>query len=301
MVGAKEPLKCLLPLLMEGSAVGIWELVSWRSVGSKLANRLLGIKVINSLLKKLSKRSRGSEFSKESTHPSDYVEVTREEIEEELANSWKDSKVPQIQFDTYTKEQLENYRRGLSVEPYDVLVRILKDNGLDGKRKRMLEVGCSTGYYSEVLKIKAINSAYSGCDYSESFIEFATRLYPGIDFQVQDACSLTYPDGSFDIVISGCCLLHIMNYEKAIEETARIAKEYVVFHRTPVLHKKDTSYYIKTAYGVKMFEIHFNERELLKLFDKNNLKVIDIITFNCGLEKNSGDFYAYKTYLCMKS
>lgn len=229
------------------------------------------------------------------------VEVSKRAIKCELYDSWKDPSVPLKQYETCTRGELEKYRKGEPIEAYDVLVDVLKsmDVGLD--KKTILEIGCSTGYYSQVLKLRGINAEYHGCDYSESFVKFAQRLFPGIDFQVQDACSLTYPDNFFDIVISGCCLLHIMDFEKAIGETVRVAKDYVIFHRTPVLHRKETSYYIKKAYGVEMFEIHFNEREFLRLFRENHLKVLNIITFSIGFEETTKDFFAYKTYLCEKS
>mgnify|MGYP001587760411 CR=1 FL=1 len=228
------------------------------------------------------------------------VEVSKDEIDSKLNNAWKDPQVPQRQFDMYTRNQLKDYRKGVPIEPFDILVDILRES-ISNTENTILEIGCSSGYYKEVLKIKGINMEYHGCDYSEAFITFAKKLFPGIDFQVQDARSLTYPDNCFNIVISGCCLLHILEYEKAIRETARVAKDYVIFHRTPVLHKKETSYYNKTAYGIKMFEIHFNERELIKLFKKNGLRIIDIITFNASLEETTKDFYAYKTYLCEKN
>jgi ubiquinone/menaquinone biosynthesis C-methylase UbiE len=229
-----------------------------------------------------------------------FVEVSRQDIMAELLETWKDPAVPERQYKECTKKELENYRKGLSVLPFDVFVEILKNNvqGLD--EKTILEIGCSSGYYNQVLKIKEINSEYHGCDFSGAFIEFAKKLSPGIDFQVQDACALGYPDSSFDIVVSGCCLLHILDYPKAIQETARTTKKYAVFHRTPVLHKKETSYYIKTAYGIKMFEIHFNERELLRLMGEHNLMVSDIITYNASIEAGTGDIYSYKTYLCKK-
>lgn len=231
----------------------------------------------------------------------DFIEVTKESITDNLKTTWKDPLIPQRQFEECTLKEIANYKRGIPVEPFDVFVTILKDNiaGLD--KKTVLEIGCSSGYYSEVLKIKGIRSRYSGCDFSESFIRFARERYPGVDFLVQDSRALSYPDGSFDIVVSGCCLLHILEYEEAISETARAAREYVVFHRTPVLHRKATSYYLKTAYGIKMFEIHFNERELFRLMRKYGLAVLDIVTFNASLEKTTGDVYAYKTYLCRKT
>ncbi len=227
-----------------------------------------------------------------------FVEVRKEDIANELCDSWKDAGVPRQQYEICTRKEINNYKNNMPVLPFDVFVDILKENVPKLDDKTMLEIGCSSGYYNEVLKIKGIKAEYHGCDYSPAFIEFAKELYPGLDFQVQDACGLTYSDGSFDIVVSGCCLLHIMDYKKAIAEAARTAKEYVVFHRTPVLHRKETSYYVKTAYGVRMFEIHFNERELLRLMRKNGLSLEDITTFNASVEDS--DFFAYKTYFCSK-
>ncbi len=232
---------------------------------------------------------------------SQMVPVSKEEVETNLSEAWQNPEVPQRQYELFVKKQLEDYRNGQPLDVYDNIIDIIKDNIDIDATKSILEIGCSSGYYNEALKIKGVKAEYSGCDYSGAFIDFARKLYPGIDFQEQDARSLTYPDSSFNIAISGCCLLHIMAYEKALAETARVAKDYVIFHRTPVLHKKETSYFIKTAYGVKMFEIHFNERELFRLMKKNDLRIIDVITFDACFEESIGDFYAYKTYLCEKT
>lgn len=230
-----------------------------------------------------------------------FIRVPKEDIKPVLSDAWRDPSVPRRQYETCTGRELDNYRNGKPVEPFDVLVTILKEGVPDLDQKSLLEIGCSSGYYCEALKIKGIKAEYHGCDYSESFIAFAKTLFPEIDFQVQDARALTYESGRFDIVVSGCCLLHIMEYEEVIQETARVTKDFVVFHRTPVLHTRETSYYMKTAYEVEMFEIHFNERELLRLFREQGLKVLDIITFSAAYDEKIQDFYAYKTYLCQKN
>jgi 2-polyprenyl-3-methyl-5-hydroxy-6-metoxy-1,4-benzoquinol methylase len=230
----------------------------------------------------------------------EYVEIRPEEINDALAASWQDPEIPRRQYDQCTRTELANYAKGLPVLPYDVLVTILKENIVDLDHMRLLEIGCSSGYYSEVIRIKGIGAEYAGCDYSEPFITVARELFPNVDFQVQDACKLGYSDQSFDVVVSGGCLLHILKYEQAITEAARVSRRYVVFHRTPVFHRKETTYYLKTAYGVKMFEIHFNERELLQWMHRAGLAVVDMVTYQPALEERYGDFWGYKTYLCQK-
>ena len=66
----------------------------------------------------------------------------------------------------------------------------------------------------------------------------AKQRYPEKEFKINDAADLNYTNNQFNIVISGCCILHIIDYKKAISETARTAKDYVIFHRTPIIHKK---------------------------------------------------------------
>jgi ubiquinone/menaquinone biosynthesis C-methylase UbiE len=162
----------------------------------------------------------------------------------------------------------------------------------------VLEIGCSSGYYSEVFDIAKLNISYTGVDYSQSFIDLAREYYPQRKFDVQNACCLDFPDESFDLVISGCCLLHIPEYEKAIAESVRVASKFVIFHRTPVVWGENTKYYRKTGYGVEMIEIHFNERALLELLTKHGLRVIKTyILDSSGTEHVGG---ALKTYLCEK-
>ncbi len=159
----------------------------------------------------------------------------------------------------------------MAVDVFDVLVRALRE--LPGLRPdaSVLEIGCSSGYYADVLKIAGVNVSYTGCDYSDAFVALAREIYPGLRFEVQDATALHYADESFDVVISGCCLLHIPEYETAVAETARVAREYAIFHRTPVVIGEPTKYFRKRAYGVETVEIHFNEPAFLALLEAHGL------------------------------
>ena len=216
-----------------------------------------------------------------------------------LRNSWQDDALPQRQR-TLVEQQLHQYRSGARIDVFDALVDALRPlPGLPGMS--LLEVGCSSGYYSEVVEIARLPIRYSGCDYSEAFIRLAKEKYPSIDFTVADAAHLHHSDGSFDIVVSGCCLLHIPEYARGVAETARVASRYAIFHRTPVVWGNPEQWYRKHAYGVETVEIHFNEPEFLALLDKNNLALIGTHT----LSENSADAArnqgrAVRTYVCKK-
>lgn len=233
----------------------------------------------------------------------DYRPLAGESIHDasaQLSDAWKDEELPGRQR-ALVDGQLESYRKNIPNPVFDALVDILATNIPNVSAMSLLEIGCSSGYYSEVLRIKGIQAKYTGCDYSPAFIHQASQYYPALQFNVENAVSLSYPDNSFDIVVSGCCLLHISDFDKAISEAARVAGKYVVFHRTPVLHRNGPVYYRKKAYGVETLEIHFNEQKLIELFVRHGLAVIDVNTHALSWVSRLDDALAMKTYLCRRA
>ena len=234
---------------------------------------------------------------------SNYVTLNGAEADTEgwrLRNSWRDEALPKRQREL-VDQQLRQYRSGARVDVFDVFADSLRALTDLAPGATLLEVGCSSGFYSEVVEIAGLQLRYSGCDYSEAFIRLAQDRYPSLDFSVGDATALHYPDCSFDVVVSGCCLLHIAEYVKGIKETARVARRYAIFHRTPVVWGQPERWYRKQAYGVETVEIHFNEPEFLSLLDKTGLELIATYTLseeNAGASASQGS--ATRTYVCRK-
>ena len=132
----------------------------------------------------------------------------------------------------------------------------------------------SSGYNSEVVASIFPNAEYTGCDTSPSFIKLASEKYPQHKFCREDAVSLSYASKSFDLVISGCVILHIADYKSAIDEAIRVSKKYIIFHRTPVLVKSRETWFLKKAYGVETLEIHFNEGDILNYIREKGARLI---------------------------
>jgi SAM-dependent methyltransferase len=254
------------------------------------------------ILKRLLKNLRGV-LVPNSSVSSHYIEIDHANAgvqAADLRSAWKSDALPTRQR-ALVDRQLVEFHAGKPVDVFDVFVQSLHE--LDGLAQldSLLEIGCSSGFYSEVLKIADLPLEYTGCDYSDAFIALAKERYPNLSFDVADATNLGYKDETFDIAVSGCCLLHIPEYEKAIAETARVASHYAIFHRTPMVLGQPTKYFKKLAYGVQTVEIHFNEPDFLVLLEKYNLRLVKTYTLNEELSSTSPRVgTANRTYVCQK-
>jgi ubiquinone/menaquinone biosynthesis C-methylase UbiE len=106
---------------------------------------------------------------------------------------------------------------------------------------------------------------YTGVDYSDAMIAHARARSPSTAFEVADATRLPYADGAFDIVFNGVSLMHIIDYQAAIREAARVAAGYCIFHTVPVFHDHRTTFLRKYAYGAPVVEVVFGKQELMEL------------------------------------
>lgn len=250
-----------------------------------------------SVLKDIAKRLRVQQVVGIS---SGHTIISRTEAEQlQFDNQWQDPKLPAKQLEIVKKELADIRERQQYPAHMKALVDEIRALALD--HPSVLEIGCSSGYYNEVFDVAGLTVDYHGCDYSAAFIDLAKQRYPTLPFQVADGTALPYADASFAVAISGCCILHILNYEKAIAETARVAKRYAIFHRTPVLHCHPTTYTRKKGYGVDMIEILFNETELFELFYRHGLAVIATHTPSLNVNvPELGEQAFTKNYVCQK-
>ncbi len=139
---------------------------------------------------------------------------------------------------------------------------------------RLLDVGCGSGYYSEVFATLLPGRVqYTGIDYSDAMIAQARAHYPSGNFQVADATKLPYPDAAFDIVFNGVSLMHIVDFQSAIREAARVASRYCIFHTVPVFAGHETTFLRKYAYGAPVVEVIFGKQELISMCQDAGLRL----------------------------
>ena len=144
----------------------------------------------------------------------------------------------------------------------------------------VLEVGCASGYYYEVLEyLLNLRMDYTGIDVSAAMVALAREHYPGVRFDVGDGAALEFESGAFPVVVSSCVLLHVADYPAHIREATRVSSDVVVLHRTPICRTTPTQYFRKFAYGVETQELRFHESELLGLAHVAGLRLQEAIEF----------------------
>lgn len=101
--------------------------------------------------------------------------------------------------------------------------RLFTKMGLAGENKRVLEIGCGSGYGAQLLCSLKPNS-YVGIDLMSEQIELARRrALPATEFHVQDASDLSrFADGAFDQVVIFGILHHIPAWRSVIAEAHRV-------------------------------------------------------------------------------
>lgn len=209
-----------------------------------------------------------------------HMRIEREQITDGMVTAWQNEEIPCRQR-ALVQNQLQKMYQGEVEIPFQVLASTLENVVADDTA--LLEIGCASGYYYEVLEyLLNRRFRYTGVDYSEPLIRMAEDYYPKASFKVADGAHLPFASRSFPIVISSCVLLHVPNYQEHILETARVADKYIVAHRTPVCREGQTSYQKKFAYCIETVELVFNERELLAIFETCGFALLQTMEYSAN-------------------
>ena len=190
--------------------------------------------------------------------------ILANEVTSAMEHGWQDVGIP-LRQRALVQAQLAQMYQGASVLPFGILTDILQPI-LDSD-SLLLEIGCSSGYYYEVLTyLLSRQFKYWGVDYSPAMIDMAKDHYPRANFVVSDGANLPFSNCQFDIVVSGSILGHTLNYKEQINETARVSGTYIVVHRMLICKKRPTQFMKKYAYEVEVIEVRFNQAEILEIF-----------------------------------
>ncbi len=197
-----------------------------------------------------------------------YVKISRSKVKM-LIGAWLLESLPKSQWEIVAPIMKKK-------EVPDVAKPVIKTiRNLGIGRAKLLDVGCSSGYYYDFFRWSKLRLDYCGCDVSPYFISLAKEKYPKIDFKVAPMSNLPYRNDSFCIVLASGVLHCDPDYERAIAELVRVSNRYILLHRLPIFpanSRSKISYYKKIGYGVEMMEVIFDFKTLNKIFKKLKIR-----------------------------
>ena len=210
---------------------------------------------------------------------------------------WKNAQVAERQDAAY-QGLLDDMYAGHPRRDLEVAAEAIRRTGVVDPL--LLEVGCGSGYYSEILPFLLGRSIrYVGLDYSLAMVTRARRRYRRRCFVQGDATNLPFGGGSVDIVFNGASLMHIPDYRAALAEASRVAGGWCILHSVPVRCKGPTKLLAKTAYGGRTLEVVFNEEELVGSVSEAHLEVLEVFEGDdYDLTSVIGERTALRTYVC---
>lgn len=223
--------------------------------------------------------------------------------------------IPRDQFDLSAPQAWDNW--SVALRQHSAYQAIVKQMGAGQPRQDLLtaaeavrftgieepcllEVGCGSGYYSEILPyLLGYKVHYVGLDSSWAMARLAAASYPAVPFLVADGAALPFRSSVFPIVLNGVALMHMPRYAAAIAEARRVASRWCIFHTVPVLQKRPTTFLCKRAYGKPTIEVVFNEQELRTLLETSGLAIESVVTsIPYNLEAVLGEPTETKTFVC---
>jgi ubiquinone/menaquinone biosynthesis C-methylase UbiE len=140
---------------------------------------------------------------------------------------------------------------------------------------RILDAGCGAG--EPVARLLSQKFDVVGVDFSESQIELARQRLPQAEFICEDMTKLSFPEASFDAIVSYYAIIHIprKEHEGLLRQFNRLLKPSGL--ALLCLGANDIDEDIDEDYlgtGTRMFWSHFDSETNLKLIDACGFEVI---------------------------
>ncbi len=149
----------------------------------------------------------------------------------------------------------------------------------------VLELGCGTGYFTQELARSGADVV--AIDVSPELLAVARAGYsaPNVRYEIQNACTLSYPDVIFDSVI-GSSVLHHLEIAKGLREIYRVLKPRGAIYFTepnmlnPQIALQKNIPWIKRKLGDSPDETAFFRWQLRRLLERTGYRDVRIDPFD---------------------
>ena len=144
-------------------------------------------------------------------------------------------------------------------------------NSLNGKK--ILDVGCGNGKDCKYILEKGFN--INGIDLSIGMLNIAKEKVPNCNFEIMDITEITYPDDSYDGIISNCSLFHI-----PVEELPKTLKSFKRVLKPDgklllILQEGNGEKMVEEPYrpGIYIYIKYFSKNEIQKLLQEYGFEI----------------------------
>ena len=88
----------------------------------------------------------------------------------------------------------------------------------------IIDVGCGLGVTTSIISKRFPNAQTIGINNSEKQVEYAKRVFPNNHFAVMDACTLSFPNNSIDVIFSIEAVFHFNTRQDFLREAYRLLR-----------------------------------------------------------------------------
>ncbi|MCH8989037.1 MAG: class I SAM-dependent methyltransferase [Chloroflexi bacterium] len=93
---------------------------------------------------------------------------------------------------------------------------------------KVLDVGCASGGFFNIMRTFEPNIEYTGIDLSEVALELARNRYPEAKFVLTEGFDLPFEDNTFDLVHCTSIFNNEPNYQAMLKEMYRVSNRFVI-------------------------------------------------------------------------
>ena len=152
--------------------------------------------------------------------------------------------------------------------------------------KKILDIGCSTGYLTTYYALKFPESSFIGIDFSLESVKKANNMKKklnlnNIDFMVRHMNKINYPNKYFDCIVDTQSIYYSKDYLKTFNHLRKILSDNGILITIPGIGEKDLiKQYINQIQNAGFSIINFKFIETINLGEKEYLP-----TITCSLKK----------------